>query len=628
LLERLAGLPLALAQAGSFMRTTRMSITQYLNLYDNSRRQLLESHRPLFGRGEDCSRGSVWTTWSMSVSLLRDMAQRPGSGNLYRNALKLLRLITYFEPTDIDFAILRRGLICNDVPQWFEDVCRNELSFVTTAEILVQRSLLNGTAKYATYSMHRVVYDWLCASDENDLDEQLLGLAMCAIAFSAPGRQYRSWKEDEKRLIVHALAMEDKLLRCQFTSGVPMIDLGTFTFTQRQRALLLVRDTEWYKELDNTLQPLTALTYLFSVFGKTQTGIQIIDTALAKGSQGNGIKDTHTCVALLQSKALILYHEESFKAARSCLQSAINLARQHNLQDGFRDINILNALITRKEGNLRLAIQMLSRLLLDCQRLGLALYHPSTFSTVVVLDFILQTERKKDDTTFNSVKERIRLLEPYRVDAEERAFQDDRARFLLACLGSAYCEADAMGDAKAVLKIGLAAELANGPDNTENLAEFYYQLCRTCRKIDPLHAVEYCEKWLQVRMERYGTNSKQAAEALSDLCRMRQDAQPGDTRALQVGLQAAEIFRPDDGKEYWRICQRLCDVYNAVKNWEEATAWGLRAVESSASQFGTRSREHALELNNQGKIYEKAGDLESARVYFQMYAECSKPIRK
>ena len=138
MLSRLAGLPLALAQAGSFLRTTSMSITQYLDYYDNSRRQLLESHRPLFGRGDDSPRGSIWTTWSMSISLLRDMTQRAGSGNRYGNALKLLQLITYFDPTDIDFAILCRGLIGNDVPQWFEEVFENELSFIATAEILVE----------------------------------------------------------------------------------------------------------------------------------------------------------------------------------------------------------------------------------------------------------------------------------------------------------------------------------------------------------------------------------------------------------------------------------------------------------------------------------------------------------
>ena len=95
----------------------------------------------------------------MSISLLRDMTQRAGSGNRYGNALKLLQLMTCFDPTDIDFTILRRGFVSNDVPHWFEEVFENELSFITTAEILVKRSLLNGTEKYATFSMHRVVYD-------------------------------------------------------------------------------------------------------------------------------------------------------------------------------------------------------------------------------------------------------------------------------------------------------------------------------------------------------------------------------------------------------------------------------------------------------------------------------------
>ncbi|KAE9380871.1 HET-domain-containing protein, partial [Stipitochalara longipes BDJ] len=440
LLNRLAGLPLALAQAGSFLRTTRMNIAQYLDLYDNSRRQLLESHRPLFGRGEDNPRGSVWTTWSMSISLLHDMTQRAGSGNQYKNALKLLQLITYFEPTDIDFAILRRGLIGNDVPQWFEEVFENELSFITTAEILVERSLLNGTAKYGTFSMHRVVYDWLCAFDENDVDEQLLSLAMCAIAFSAPGQRGLNWKEDEKRLIIHALAMENRLLRCKFVSGVPMVDLGTFTPTQRQRALLLVRDPGWYKELNNTLQPLAAISYLFSVFEKTQTGLNVVDAALARSEQGNGVKNTQVYVALLHFKATIFLHQGSFEPARSCLRRAADLARPHGLQDDLREVELLQALITRKEGNPRLAMQMLTRLVQDCKSAGLGLYHPSRISAVISLDHVMEilTGGKYENIALDIANERVRLLEPYRPEIEKRALHDSTARWMLSSLGQAY----------------------------------------------------------------------------------------------------------------------------------------------------------------------------------------------
>jgi hypothetical protein len=582
-----------------------MSITKYLDLYDNSRRQLLESHRPLFGRGEDNFRGSIWTTWSMSISLLSDMTQRAGSGNRYRNALKLLRLITYFEPTDIDFAILRRGLIGNDVPQWFEDVFENELSFVVHAEILVERSLLNRTAKYATFSMHRVVYDWLRAFDENDLDEQLLNLAMCAIAFSAPGRRELAWKINEERLIIHALVIEDRLLRCKFISGVPVVDLGTFTSTQRERALLLVRDPDWYMELNNTQQPLTAVTYLFSVSGKTQTGLQILDAALARNGQGNGIEDTQVYVTLLLSKATILLHQQSFEAARSCLRSAVNLARPHGLQYDLREVELLNALITRKEGNPRWAIQMLTRLIQNCKDSGFGPYHPSTFSAVVELDTLLETEGNNANTTFNATNERIRLLEPYRASAEEKAFANSDMGWLACGLGRAYRYANAMSDSMMVLKAGLAAEVAKGADNTSALDDFYYELSKTCAEIDPPQAVEFCEKWLQVRVARYGTNSKRTAEALNDLCLARHDARKGDPRALQVGLQAAQILGPDDGKEYRMVCQRLRYIYATARNWEEAAIWGRRAVESCTSEFGTQSKEHAVEVRALREIYEK-----------------------
>jgi hypothetical protein len=72
-------------------------------------------------------------------------------------------------------------------------------------------------------------------------------------------------------------------------------------------------------------------------------------------------------------------------------RSLTNFVRPHSLQHDLRDVELLNALITHKEDNPRLAIQMLTRLVQDCKDSSLELYHPSTFSAVVELDGILET---------------------------------------------------------------------------------------------------------------------------------------------------------------------------------------------------------------------------------------------
>jgi len=97
---------------------------------------------------------------------------------------------------------------------------------------------------------------------------------------------------------------------------------------------------------------------------------------------------------------------------------------------------------------------------------------------------------------------------------------------VLISLDIAYHKANATLDATRVLKACLAAELADGADNTLNLDDLCYQPCKIYFKIDLLQAVEYCEKRLQVRLARDGTNSKRTAEALSDLCRVLQKTRP------------------------------------------------------------------------------------------------------
>ncbi len=188
---------------------------------------------------------------------------------------------------------------------------------------------------------------------------------------------------------------------------------------------------------------------------------------------------------------------------------------------------------------------------------------------------------------------------------EGSAFRKTEIGWLICNLGQAYRKANAIPDSLRVLKACLAVELAMGADNTSSLIDLCYELYRTCEEIDPPQAVEFCENWLQLLMVRYGTNGKKTARALSDLCLIRHKARKDDPRALQVGLQAAQIIGPDDGKEYYIICWRLRYISGMAKNWEEAAIWGQRAVESSESEFGTQSEQHTQEVRALAKIYEK-----------------------
>ena len=580
LLQRLEGLPLALAQAGSFLRTTRMSLEEYLTLYDGSRRQLLESHRSLFGTGEGNLRGNIRTTWSLSLA---DLEQRASLDNKYDNALKLLQLITFFDPTDIDFTILCRGLIGPQVPDWCEAVFESPLSFVTTAELLVERSLLNRTSKYACYSMHRVVYDWLCAEEENEVDEGMLTIAMSAIAFSAPGSRSQSWRQSEQRLIAHVMAMEKTLLRCKFATGVALVELGALTPPNFERAIRLVRDPEWYKEITDARPPLSTMIYIFSIDEKVETGLQIVEAALTSVDR-EGFRETQTLASLLEAKAILLLRQKKFPASRACCFKALALPNKSRLLQ--YDLQLTLAAVMGSEDKVPHASRMLDTCILEARKAGLAFNHPWILAAIVQLEWILS---KSKSATFDAAGRRVRLLEPYRTYAEETASRSAASRGILSSLGNAYRDMKAHDKALVVLEAVLAAELASATASLSRLVDVYYDLHRAYLGLGKTpEALSFCEKWSEAQEARFGAKSKKTGYALSDLCLMSHNAHDA-TKALEAGMRAADILGPEDGVEYLYLSWALRDVYIREKKWGEATTWARRAVEVCAIECGAES---------------------------------------
>src|SRR6202043_1187429 len=92
--HELGGLPLALDQAGAYLKTTRSSLTVYQQIYQQRRVQLLQERR-----GTDHPK-PVATTWNISF---RDIElQNPAAADL-------LRLCAFLAPDAIPETILTEG---------------------------------------------------------------------------------------------------------------------------------------------------------------------------------------------------------------------------------------------------------------------------------------------------------------------------------------------------------------------------------------------------------------------------------------------------------------------------------------------------------------------------------------
>ena len=210
LLETLDGLPLAISQAGRFINTLNLKLDTYLELYASSKREVMDmlSGDPHLHNAE---KRSIRTTWTTSLNLLKEKASKQGPDGDYYAAYRLLQLLAYFEPSDLNYNIIRFGVIGNNVPDWFRRTFSSKLKFFGVIKILLDLCLIDNNVSEGSYSMHRVVHDWLCTYVCGETDRELLRLAVGAISYSAPLVMTNRWFEEQQQLALHALHILSRL---------------------------------------------------------------------------------------------------------------------------------------------------------------------------------------------------------------------------------------------------------------------------------------------------------------------------------------------------------------------------------------------------------------------------------
>ena len=139
LIHKLDGLPLALKQAGSFMRSTRCTISQYLRYHS---KESLPSHK------------TTDAMFRTSLNRLRNKDQ---------GAYKLLLLWSHLDNRNISWDLLSaclkaaaRGPFITEqsVPSWFRNCIENEAHFHRAVKALNDLSLIQHTIGTGTISVH------------------------------------------------------------------------------------------------------------------------------------------------------------------------------------------------------------------------------------------------------------------------------------------------------------------------------------------------------------------------------------------------------------------------------------------------------------------------------------------
>ncbi|KAK5729529.1 hypothetical protein LTR17_011832 [Elasticomyces elasticus] len=150
LLEKLGGLPLALVQAGAYLRQTKMSIEQYLEFYDRTWTVLMELQYPLQDYRED----SVLTTWKMSYERVRAEDQQ---------AAALLDQWAFLYAGDLWYELVTswpQGPVEDGTSEAVTIIATDELKFRHSLGVLCDYSLVVADVERTGFSIHPVVHAW------------------------------------------------------------------------------------------------------------------------------------------------------------------------------------------------------------------------------------------------------------------------------------------------------------------------------------------------------------------------------------------------------------------------------------------------------------------------------------
>ena len=193
IVQTLAGLPLALDQAGAYIEDTACSLSDYLDLYRKRRADLLKRRGGMLPDHPE----PVATTWSLSFEKVQQV--NPAAADL-------LRLCAFLHPDAIPEEIITEG--SSKLSPSLASAASDPFEWNATIEALLAYSLVRRDAEAKTLTIHRLVQAVLKDSMEPETQHEWAVRTVQAVNQAFPDVEYSTWQRCE-RLLPHALTCLD-----------------------------------------------------------------------------------------------------------------------------------------------------------------------------------------------------------------------------------------------------------------------------------------------------------------------------------------------------------------------------------------------------------------------------------
>lgn len=195
--DLLDGLPLALAQAASYLRETKLDAATYVRFYKQQWADLMksdgEAQSPLVGYEQR----SIGTTWTISFKAIRARSE---------DAADLLRLWAFMDNKDLWHGLLQAAMDEHDEwPRWLYSLASDEVIFVNAIRLLLRYSMIEAEESVSgSYIMHPVVHRWAAYMQIVAKKENYFRLALVLVSRLVPDNKVKDYWILQRRLLPHA----------------------------------------------------------------------------------------------------------------------------------------------------------------------------------------------------------------------------------------------------------------------------------------------------------------------------------------------------------------------------------------------------------------------------------------
>ncbi|KAH7145554.1 Pfs, NB-ARC and TPR domain protein [Dactylonectria estremocensis] len=231
ILPLLDGLPLALAQAGTYLRETNMEVSTYVKHYRQRWESLMtkQDQFPL----EQYKRPML-ATWEMSYEQIR--SQDPGTADL-------LKLWAFLDNRDLWYDLIASAPVActdSDILKSLREVTKDELERADAFRLLSRYSLVSANTRSldsphedaASYSMHSVLHQWCSRLSVGQEKVTFLGYAAILVASLVPSEdRSASWKL-RRRLLPHSNRVYRWIIELQENSDGASDHIRPWVFTK------------------------------------------------------------------------------------------------------------------------------------------------------------------------------------------------------------------------------------------------------------------------------------------------------------------------------------------------------------------------------------------------------------